>query len=202
MIRGPIARSALAERRMMAPMTPSAPLDRRALAIGIVGPLGIVALAFALWRVSDRLLYVGPLDRAAFGWLVVMPVWWLSPAAAALLWRDLPSRWATIAAAAIGAMLAAFTFVLAWTTIAREMGGCQFGPRTPAGALVVPIALVGLALGTGWAVSALTASSMVRGGRVASGLGAGIGVLIAVTFTLIVVVSLLIVMFLGCNRPN
>jgi hypothetical protein len=187
---------------MMAPMTPSAPLDRRALAIGIVGPLGIVALAFALWWASDRLLYVGPLDRSAFGWLVVMPVWWLSPAASALLWRDLPSRWATVAAAAIAAMLAAFTSVLAWTTIAREMGGCQFGPQTPAGALVLPIALVGLALGMGWAVSALTASSIVRGGRVASGLGAGIGVLVAVTFTMIIVVSLLMVMFLGCNRPN
>lgn len=186
----------------MRPMTSSNPVERRALAIAIAGPSAVIVLAYVLWWVSDRMLYVGPLDRAAFGWVVVMPVWWLSPAVAALLWRGLPSVWTTFAATAVGAVLAAFVFALAWTTLDREMGGCQFGPRTPMGALVLPLALVGLAFGGGWAVSALAASSIVRSGRLWRGLAAGIGVLVAVTFTMIVVLSLLIVMFLGCNRPT
>jgi hypothetical protein len=41
------------------------PGDRQALGVGIgIGlPLGLVALACALSAISDRLLYVGPLDQ-------------------------------------------------------------------------------------------------------------------------------------------
>jgi hypothetical protein len=187
---------------MMAPMTQSGPAENRALAIGIAGPLGTIGLAYVLWWVSDRLLYVGPLDRATFGWLVVMPVWWLSPAVAAFLWRQLPPRPTKVAAIAIGAVLTVATATLTWTSIAREMSACPNGPRTSAGELLVPLAVIGLALGTGWAVSALTASSIVQSGRMWRGIGAGMGVLVAVTFAMIVAVSLLIVMFLGCNRPQ
>jgi hypothetical protein len=93
--------------------------QRRGLAIGIAGPLGVIGLAYVLWWVSDRLLYVGLLDRASFGWLVVMPVWWLSPAVAALLWRGLPPGRTTVAAAAIGAVLAVATATLTLTALAR-----------------------------------------------------------------------------------
>jgi hypothetical protein len=79
-------------------MTQSGAAETRALAIGIAGPLGTIGLAYVLWWVSDRLLYVGPLVRATFGWLVVMPVWWLSPAVAAFLWRRLPPRPTKVAA--------------------------------------------------------------------------------------------------------
>lgn len=59
------------------------------LALGVAASLATVALGYALWSVSDRLLYIGPLDRAAFGWAVVVPVWALAPVAAALAWRRL-----------------------------------------------------------------------------------------------------------------
>ncbi|MEW5991143.1 MAG: hypothetical protein AB1736_07320 [Chloroflexota bacterium] len=183
-------------------MTLSRRVERRALAIAIVGPIAVIAMAYFLWWVSDRMLYVGPLDRAAFGWIAVMPTWWVSPAVAALLWRGLPSRVATGVATTIGVLLGAATVLLLWTSIGREMGACPNGPRTSPAESVLWMLLVGLAIGGGWATSALTASSMVRSGQVWRGFGAGIGVLVAVTFMTIVVASLLIMMYMGCNRPS
>ena len=72
------------------------------LALGVLAPLATVALAYGLWFVSDRLLYIAPLDRAAFGWAVVVPVWALAPVAAAFAWRRLTPRGITMAAAALG----------------------------------------------------------------------------------------------------
>ena len=183
-------------------MTPLGAVQRRALAIGIAGPLGMIGLAYVLWWVSDRLLYIGPLDRAAFGWLVVMPVWWLSPAVAALLWRRLPPGTATVAATAIGAVLAAATATLTWTAIAGEMSACPNGPRTSVGELVVPMAILGLAVGAGWAASAQVTSSIVRSGGLWRGLGAGIVLLVALTFAVIVGAGLVLMLFTGCNRPT
>ncbi len=45
------------------------------LGLGIAAPFGVVALAYALWWISDRLLYIGPFDRVSFGRAVVVPVW-------------------------------------------------------------------------------------------------------------------------------
>ena len=49
----------------------SSPATQVRLAIAMLTPLVGVALAYGLWWISDRLLYIGPLDRATFGWLVV-----------------------------------------------------------------------------------------------------------------------------------
>jgi len=201
MIRGLESTLGLAGPRMMASMTPSRPLERRKLVVGIAGPLSVIVLAYVLWWVSDRLLYVGPLDRAAFGWLVVMPVWLLSPAVAALLWRGLPPGRTTVVATAIGAVIAVATATLTWTSITSELGRCQFGPRTSAGELVVPMAILGLAVGAGWAASAHVGSAIVRSGWLWRGLGAGIGLLVASTFVLIVGAGLAFMLFTGCNRP-
>ncbi len=58
----------------------------------VLVPLALVGLAYVLWWISDRLLYVGPLDRAAFGWVVVVPVWIAAPVAAGFVWRTLDRR--------------------------------------------------------------------------------------------------------------
>src|SRR5437773_887043 len=50
--------------------------------VGVAVPLALVVLAYFLWQVSDRLLYIGPLDRAAFEWSVVIPIWIGAPVAA------------------------------------------------------------------------------------------------------------------------
>jgi hypothetical protein len=67
-----------------------APAETRSLTFKptmLVGPLLLVA-AFVAWWVSDRLLYIGPFDRAQIGWGVVVPLAALAPWAAALVGRD------------------------------------------------------------------------------------------------------------------
>jgi hypothetical protein len=57
--------------------------------VAAAAPLAIVALAYALWWISDRLLDIGPLDRAAFGWAVVIPIWLAAPIVAGFIWSRL-----------------------------------------------------------------------------------------------------------------
>jgi hypothetical protein len=44
----------------------------------------LLVLALAVWFVSDRLVTIGPFDRAKIGWAVVVPLLALAPGAAAL----------------------------------------------------------------------------------------------------------------------
>ena len=55
----------------------------RSLATLIVAP-SLLVLAVAVWFVSDRLVTIGPFDRAKIGWAVVLPLLALAPGAAAL----------------------------------------------------------------------------------------------------------------------
>ena len=72
----------------------------------VLAPIFVVAAAYGLWWASDRILYVGPFDRAQFGWLVVVPTMLAAPVVAGLVWADLGDRQATgaaaVAAAAVG----------------------------------------------------------------------------------------------------
>src|SRR5919106_4121180 len=100
------------------------------LAIATLTPLVGVALAYVLWWISDRLLYIGPLDRAKFGWLVVVPVWSLTPVAAAFAWRALNPRQSAVVAGVVGLVLAASAAFLFW--LASAFPDCQFGAgRSP-----------------------------------------------------------------------
>jgi hypothetical protein len=80
--------------------------------LAIAVPLAILSVAYALWVISDRLLYVGPLDRAAFGWMTVIPLSWLAPGIAGLAWQRLPAARRRVAAlvvwAAVGLVTGAF----------------------------------------------------------------------------------------------
>jgi hypothetical protein len=84
------------------------------LAFAVVLPLALLAIAYAMWAISDRLLVIGPFDRAAFGWTFVMPLAWLTPGVTGLLWAGLSrrDRWlaagvlATILTGVAGALLA------------------------------------------------------------------------------------------------
>src|SRR5258705_6666108 len=55
----------------------------RSLATLVVAP-SLLVLAVAVWFVSDRLVTIGPFDRAKIGWAVVVPLLALAPGAAAL----------------------------------------------------------------------------------------------------------------------
>jgi hypothetical protein len=77
--------------------------ERVPLLIAMAIPLGLLAVAYALWTISDRLLQIGPLDRAAFGWIVVVPVALLAPGVAGLAWARLSVESRVFAALVVGA---------------------------------------------------------------------------------------------------
>jgi len=82
------------------------------LLLAVLLPLGILALAYALWAISDRLLYIGPLDRAAFGWIVVMPVSWVAPGITGLVWSGMSTGRRSLAAILLWGIVAAVAGIL------------------------------------------------------------------------------------------
>jgi len=168
------------------------------VAIAAAAPLGGVALAYLLWWISDRLLYIGPLDRAKFGWVVVVPVWALTPVVAAYVWRSLNSRQTAVVAGTVGLVVALFAMVLFWLAIAFL--DCQFGAvRSPAES-VLPSVIVGVVIGGGFAAACLGAVAVLRRGRWWSALLVGVASAVAFLF-LAVLVAAPFIMGGGCLRP-
>jgi hypothetical protein len=141
------------------------PADRQAdlLARGIIAPLAVMALAYGLWWVSDRLVYVGPIDRATFGWLVVVPVWFSAPAVAGVTWRPLTSGNTTAAMIAVGVTASVVAATLYWLAIASP--DCASGPVHAPVEWLGPSAFVGVSVGVGLVVSGLMATTLIRGGH-------------------------------------
>lgn len=137
--------------------------EPRHFAIGLVVPLAIVGLAYVLWWISDRLVYIGPLDRAAFGWVVVIPVWLSAPIAAGLAWHRLTARRALAAALAVGATISGVAALLFWQSVAHP--DCATGTIRAPIDWVIPSLLVGSVVGAGLVASALLATAQFRGGR-------------------------------------
>jgi hypothetical protein len=86
--------------------------------LAFAAPLGAVGGAWLLWRISDALGYIGPFDKATFGWLVVVPVWSLTPLIAAFTWRRLDSTSSRAIAAASGALIATAAALAFWSSVA------------------------------------------------------------------------------------
>jgi hypothetical protein len=167
-------------------------------ALGVAVPLGVVALAYALWWISDRLLYIGPLDRAAFGWAVVIPVWVAAPVIAGFTWRRLPPRASLLAAVVVGAAISGAAAVLLWQSVADP--NCEFGAvRTP-GDWMLPSLIVGGVIGGGLAASALLASRLAREGRPWRAAVSGAGTEVVMVVAAILVAGT-ILMGSGCQRP-
>jgi hypothetical protein len=176
----------------------SRPATQARLATAVLTPLVGVALAYGLWWISDRLLYNGPLDRAQFGWLVVVPVWSLTPVAAAHAWRTLNSRQSTVAAGVVGLLLTVASAVLFWA--ASAFPNCEFGAvRTP-GEWVIPSVIVGLAVGAGFAAACLGATAVAKRARWWAVLLVGAGSAFALVFVAILVAAPFL-MSGGCQRP-
>ncbi len=168
------------------------------LAIAAAAPLAGVALVYLLWWISDRLLYIGPLDRATVGWLVVVPVWALTPTIAAYAWRPLNAGQTAAAAGGVGLFTTAFATFLFW--LASASPGCQFGAvRSPA-QWIIPSLIVGVVIGGGFATTCFGTVAMLRGGRWWSALL--VGALSAVTLVfLAILVAAPFIMSGGCQRP-
>ena len=161
-------------------------------------PLVGVGLAYALWWISDRLLYVGPLDRAQFGWLVVVPVWSLSPFAAAYAWRRLDESQRLMVASIVGSALAVVAAFLFW--LASAIPDCQFGAvRSPAEWIVPPL-IVGVVVGAGFAATCLATTAVLRGHRWAA-LLVGAASAFALVFAIVLVASSLLPLGTGICQP-
>jgi hypothetical protein len=76
---------------MVRPLVPSRSASGLALASLAVAPLLLVA-AIAANQIGEALVTSGQVDRAAFGWFVVVPLVLLSPGAAALTWQTTARR--------------------------------------------------------------------------------------------------------------
>jgi hypothetical protein len=114
----------------------------------LAGP-ALLALGLVLLGVSNELGGVGPLDRAAFGWLVPVPMLLLAPGVAASAAQRGDRTPARRAIDLMGLGLGAVTFV-ALATGTRQLG-CDPHPSTLAvltASLPVP-----LVLGAGWALA-------------------------------------------------
>ena len=171
--------------------------------VGAAGPLAFFAFLYGLWLASDRLVHVGPLDRGSFFWVVLLPLWCLSPSLAALLWRGRPGPDAArIVAVAVGLVLAVVASTILWIAGTTDQGACEFGPRTEAPGLIVPMGAIGMLIGGGWALNAIVAASVVGAGRLGRGVVLGM-VLALVHFVIVVVATGLVIMLTGgCNRPT
>lgn len=168
------------------------------MALGVAVPLALVALAYALWWMSDRLLYIGPLDRAAFGWGVVIPVWLAAPFAAGFAWRGLTSRAESTAAVIVGTVIAGVAAVLFWQSVAYP--GCEYGATHAPGDWVLPSLVLGAMIGGGLAVSGLIASRFARQGRPWRAVFLGAGTEIVMVFAAIIVAGMML-LWPGCQRP-
>jgi hypothetical protein len=166
--------------------------------MGVAVPLGLVALAYALWWMSDRLLYIGPLDRAAFGWAVVIPVGLAAPVAAGFAWRGLSARASNIAAAVVGTVVAGVAAVLFWQSVAYP--GCASGATHAPADWVLPSLVLGAVIGGGLAVSGLIASRFARQGRLWTAAVLGAGTEIVMVFAAIIVAGMML-LGPGCQRP-
>ncbi|HET9344210.1 MAG TPA: hypothetical protein VFO05_00805 [Candidatus Limnocylindrales bacterium] len=124
----------------------------------LAGPLLIVA-SITVWAISDSLLSIGPFDRAQIGWAVVVPLFLLAPAAAALAARSTGRR-AAVAVAVGVALVVGGLAVIALSGFTRI--GCTPVSQVEAALHAVP---VGLAAGLGFlaAVTAGVAAAVSRG---------------------------------------
>ena len=166
--------------------------------LGVTVPLGVASLSYMLWWISDRLLYVGPFDRAAFGWIVVIPLWVVAPVVGGFAWRRLSPWLSAVAAIVVGVAISAAAALSMWQIVAFP--ACETGNIHAPGDWVVPSLWFGLVVGGGLALSGLIASKFARDGRswLAVLLGAGTeGVMIGA--------AILVggAMFIGphCQRP-
>ncbi|MHB8958379.1 MAG: hypothetical protein ACYDAN_01980 [Candidatus Limnocylindrales bacterium] len=91
-------------------------------------PLAVAGLAHALWSVSDRLGYIGPLDKAAFGWAVVIPVDHVNGADTGYAWA-IGRKHEAGSRAAIAAMRADVLAVLRQPSDGSAIAGKKWPPR-------------------------------------------------------------------------
>ncbi len=168
-------------------------------AVGVAVPVLVVALAYILWWVSDRLGDIGPFDRAAFGWSVVIPVWLAAPVAAGFVWHRLGDHHNGLTAGMFGTLIGGVAAALFWMAVADP--ACETGPTRVPAEWVVPSLVLGAAIGGGLAFSALVASRTFQHGRLWQAVVLGAGTELTIVFVAILVAGILL-QGPGCQRPT
>jgi hypothetical protein len=158
-----------------------------------------VSIAYSLWWISDWLLYIGPLDRAAFGWVVVIPVWLAAPVAAGFAWRSLTSGARLLAAGISGSISSVAAALLFWQAVAFPV--CQFGGVHEPGEWIAPSVIVGGVIGGGLVGSGLFASTLVRQGHPWRAVVLGATMEMIMVFVAILVAGAVLV-GPACQRPS
>ncbi len=183
-----------------------APSDRQASKtsaapgpVHVLGPFAVTARAAGLWWLSDRLDGIGPLDRATFGWFVVIPVWFAAPIAAGLLWRSLDRHATAIAAAALAALEGVAAAGGFWASVAFP--ACEAAPVRSPLEWILPSVLVGLVVGGGLAVGGVACATLMRAGRRRSAIIAAAWIQAAVVALILVLLAVLLFTG-GCQRPG
>lgn len=168
--------------------------------VAVAVPLGLAALPYALWWISDRLVTIGPLDRAAFGWAVVMPTWIVAPVAAGFVWGRLSPRGGVLAATFVGLSISGIAAALFWLSVAYP--DCSTGDIHTPGDWILPSLALGLAIGGGFVISGLIATSFLREGHRLRAvlLSGGAGVLMA-SVAIAIAVVILVLSGPACQRP-
>jgi hypothetical protein len=143
------------------------------LFVAVAIPLAMLAVAYGLWAISDRLVRIGPFDRAAFGWIVVVPFSWLAPGVAGLAWAPMPASRQRIAAILVGGVVALVSGILLATAIHYASCG-----RVASWTDHLPASLaIGLVVAAGPVLGALAAAAIARRmtglGRIPAALAAG-----------------------------
>lgn len=173
-------------------------LHRTNLIRAIALPLVVLGLAYVLWRISDRLVWIGPFDRATFGWAIVIPVWLSAPIVAGVAWRAMPDSVVRLAAPTVGIALAAASGWLLWKAIAFP--GCTYGSNLTPAEMALPAGITGLVLGGGVAAAGLIARNAFRRYAVVPAIGLGV-VATVIAFVVTFFVAVAVLMNQGCQRP-
>lgn len=173
--------------------------DTVRLGLAIAAPLAVLAVAYLAWAISDRMVYVGPLDRATFGWLVVVPLLAAAPVAAGFAWQRLTTRGRIVAGLVLGLAVGVPSGVLFWLSIAHP--DCQYGTVMTQGDSLRAAAIFGVVCGIGWALSGLPAARLFRSRHPwrasIAGAASGFAMLWIAVITAVVMVP-----FGLCQRPH
>ena len=163
--------------------------------LAVLAPLLVVALAYGLALLSNVLLSIGPLDRATFGWAVVVPTWAAAPIVAGIAWRARERRGDL--ALASGVILAAIVAISIGMDVVSA--DCTFGPsQTPIQWWFQSI-LLGGAVGGGFAFNLYVAAGRVQADHPWQALVVGAIGQVAV---LLIGFMLSLTLFFGiCQRP-
>ncbi len=167
--------------------------------VAVVAPIVLVAIAYALWWISNELVIIGPLDRAQFGWLVVVPLVVIAPAAGGFVLATLGTRQATVGAVVAGTVLGLGLAFLFWRSVSDP--GCPSGNIRVPEDWIVPSLILGAAYASSVTVSGLVTAGLVRAGQRLRAAVGGIIVDLLLLAGVLVVAGILIVQPM-CNRPG